>query len=128
KNIQYLSLAAAMVDPDKSDAEKSIFESREGYSDSLDDKSLLENKRAYEKLTGVQLNDSQVAVHQSLFLPNVIAHLNPQNAGLNIKTLGLLQTHHWGVSLQVVNKMKDGRLNPYPREKVLIALAAYLNQ
>lgn len=128
KNIQYLSLAAAMVDPDKNEFEKSIFDSRNGYSDSLDDKSLLENKRTYEKLTEVALNDSQVALHQSLFLPGVMASLNSANTGLTVKALGLLETHHWGVSLQVVNKMKDGRVNPFPREKVLWALAAYLNQ
>lgn len=128
KHIQYLSLAAAMVDPAKNSLEKSIFDSHVGYIDSLDDKSLLENKRAYEKLTGVALNDSQVAVHQSLFLPNIISKLNSANTGLNIKPLAILETHHWGVSLQVVNKMKDGRLNPFPREKALLALAAYLNQ
>lgn len=128
RHIQYLSLAAAMVDPEKNALEKSIFNSKEGYSDSLDDKSLLENKRVYEKLTGVALNDSQVAVYQSLFLPNVISTLNSQNSNLTIKSLGLLHTHHWGVSLQVVNKMKDGRTNPFPREAVLLSLAAYLNQ
>lgn len=128
KNIKYFSLAAAMVDPEKNPLERAIFDSHEGYIDSLDDKSLLENKRTYEKLTGVALNDSQVAVHQSLFLPAVISKLNPQNANLEIKGLALLETHHWGVSLQVVNKMKDGRMNPFPREKALLALAAFLNQ
>lgn len=128
KGIQYLSLAAAMADPLKNGLEKGIFYSFNGYIDSLDDRSLLENKRAYEKLTGVSLNDSQVAVHQSLFLPNIISKLNPANSGLSMKPLAVLETHHWGVSLQVVNKMKDGRLNPFPREKALLALAAYLNQ
>ena len=74
------------------------------------------------------MNDSQVAVYQSLFLPQMISNLNPQNSGLEFKQLGLLETHHWGVALEVVNKMRDGRLNPFPREKVLLALAAYLNQ
>ncbi len=128
KNIQYLSLAAAMVDPASGSLEKNIFDSHEGYVDSLDDKSLLENKRTYEKLTGVALNDSQVAVHQSLFLQNIIVKLNPANSNLYFKPLAILETHHWGVSLQVVNKMKDGRLNPFPREKAILALAAYLNQ
>lgn len=128
KGIQYLSLAAAMADPSKNVHENGVFYSFDGYIDSLDDRSLLENKRAYEKLTGVSLNDSQVAVHQSLFLPNIISKLNPANSGLSIKALAILETHHWGVSLQVVNKMKDGRLNPFPREKALLALAAYLNQ
>lgn len=127
-HIQYLSLPASMVDPDNSPEDKAIFAAGEGYSDSLDDKSLIGNMRSYKQVTGVALNDSQVAVHQSMFLPNVIATLNPANANLQIKALGVLQTHHWGVSLQVVNVMKDGRLNPFPREKVLLSLAAYLNQ
>lgn len=128
KQIKYYSLAAAMVDPDKDGVENEIFHSGDGYSDSLDDQSLLGNKRTYERVTGVPMNDSQVAVYQSLFLPQMISNLNPQNSGLEFKQLGLLETHHWGVALEVVNKMRDGRLNPFPREKVLLALAAYLNQ
>ncbi len=127
-NIKYYSIAAAMVDPEQSASAKSIFDSQSGYNNSLDDKSLLENQRAYTQVTGVSLNDSQVAVYQSLFLPEVIKNLNPQNAGLSMESLGLLETHHWGVALQVVNKMKDGRKNPFPRERVILALAAYLNQ
>jgi len=128
KHIQYRSLVASMVDPENSAEEKAIYDSKEGYSDSLDDKSLIGNMRSYKQITGIALNDSQVAVHQSLFLPNVISTLNPANTGLDIKPMGVLQTHHWGVALQVVNKMNDGRLNPFPREKVLWALAAYINQ
>jgi hypothetical protein len=127
-HIQYISLPASMVDPESSPEDKAIFSAGEGYSNSLDDQSLIGNMRSYKQITGVALNDSQVAVHQSMFLPNVISTLNPANANLQIKALGVLQTHHWGVSLQVVNVMKDGRLNPFPREKVLLSLAAYLNQ
>lgn len=126
--LQYLSISASMVDPDSSAEDKAVFAAGEGYSNSLDDQSLIGNMRTYKQITGIALNDSQVAVHQSLFLPNVIANLNPANANLQIKALGVLQTHHWGVSLRVVNVMKDGRQNPFPREKVLLALAAYLNQ
>jgi hypothetical protein len=128
RHIQYLSLAATMVDPQSSPDAASIYKSNEGYSDSLDDKSLIENMRQYKTITGVSMNDSQVALHQTLFLPQIISNLNPANSGLTIKPLGVLETHHWGVSLQVVNKMKDGRINPFPREKVLLSLAAYLNQ
>lgn len=128
KQVEYFSIGAVMADPEKSLLEKEVFYFGHGYSDSLDDKSLLENKRTYEKISGVSLNDSQVALHQTLFLPQTIASLNPDNKDLKIKLLGVLETHHWGVSLQVVNKMKDGRTNPFPRKMVLLALAAYLNQ
>ena len=127
-HIKYMSIAASMVDPKNSEVEKMIFESGVGYNNSLDDMSLIGNMRTYKQITGVAMNDSQVAVHQSIFLKNAIARLNPQNAGLDMRALGVLQTHHWGVSLQIVNKMKDGRLNPFPREKVLLALTAYVNQ
>jgi len=128
KNIKYLSLAAGMVDPAKSATEKMIYNLKTGYNDTLDDDSLQGNRRTYEKATGVALNDSQVALHQTLFLPQVIASLNPANAGLSIQHLGLLQTHHWGVSLRTVNVMKDGRINPFPREKVIMSLISFLNQ
>ncbi len=128
KNIKYLSISAAMVDPSQSSIENYIYNEKTGYNDTLDDDSLQENRRAYEKATGFALNDSQVALHQSQFLPKLIENLNPNNSGLKIESLGLLQTHHWGVSLRVVNAMKDGRVNPFPREKVLLGLAAYLNQ
>lgn len=128
KNIKYLSLAAGMVDPDKSVTEKMIYNLKTGYNDTLDDDSLQGNRRTYEKATGVALNDSQVALHQTLFLPQVMASLNPANTGLSIQHLGLLQTHHWGVSLRTVNVMKDGRVNPFPREKVMMSLISFLNQ
>ncbi len=128
KNIKYLSISAAMVDPAKSEIEKQIYAKRIGYNETLDDDSLQANRRTYEKATGFALNDSQVAIHQSMFLPKLIAKLNPNNSNLQIESLGLLETHHWGVSLRVVNVMKDGRVNPYPREKALLALTAYLNQ
>lgn len=128
KKIRYLSIAATMVDPLKSEIEKTIYNQKIGYNDSLDDDGLEANRRTYEKVTGFALNDSQVALHQSLFLPNLIAALNPANSDLRIDSLGVLQTHHWGVSLRVVNVMKDGRTNPFPRENALLALTAFLNQ
>jgi len=128
KNLKYFSISAAMVDPAKSLQEKKIFEKNIGYNATLDDESLQGNRRAYEKATGFAMNDSQVAIHQSTFLPKLIESLNPQNANLNTEALALMQTHHWGVSLRTVNVMRDGRVNPFPRENALLALTAYLNQ
>jgi pimeloyl-ACP methyl ester carboxylesterase len=128
KNIKYLSIAAAMADPLKSDIEKEIYNANVGYNNSTDDALLQVLRRDFEKSSGYALNDSQVGLHQSLFLPALIETLNPQNAGLNIETLGLLQTHHWAVVVRNVNAMHDGRMNPFPRESVLMSLAAYLNQ
>jgi hypothetical protein len=128
KSVVYYSVSAVMVDKDHPGIEQEIFQAKEGYADTLDDAGLLDNKRTYEKATGFAMNDSQVAIHQSQFLPGVIAGLNAKNSGLNIQSLGILQTHHWGASLRTVNVMKDGRTNPFPRETVLTSLAIYLNQ
>lgn len=128
KNIKYYSISAAMVDPEKSAIEKEIYEKKIGYNGGLDDAALQRNRRTYEKEAGFSLNDAQVAFHQSTFIPKVIESLNPANAGLRTEALGVLQTQHWAVSLKVVNAMKDKQENPFPRENVLVALAAYLNQ
>lgn len=128
KSIKYFSISAAMVDPSKSKIENDIYQKRIGYNDTIDDRNLLGNRRSYEKATGFAMNDSQVAIHQSTFLPKLIQGLNPLNANLNTEALALMQTHHWGVSLRTVNVMKDGTVNPFPRENALLALAAYLNQ
>lgn len=128
KTVNYYSISAAMVDPEKTDLEKKIFEQKIGYNDTLDDINLAGNRRTYEKATGFALNDSQVAIQQSIFLQKVIEGLNPANAGFKSEALAVLQTHHWGISLRTVNKMNDGTMNPFPRESVLKALVAYLNQ
>jgi hypothetical protein len=128
KSIKYYSISAAMVDPAKSDLENDVYQKRIGYNDTIDDRNLEGNRRSYEAATGFAMNDSQVAIHQSTFLPKLIQDLNPQNSNLNVEALALMQTHHWGVSLRTVNVMRDGTVNPFPRENVLMALAAYLNQ
>ncbi len=128
KNIKYYSISAAMVDPAKSSLENQIYQTRIGYNDTIDDRNLQDNRRTYEKATGFAMNDSQVAIHQSTFLPKLIQNLNSQNSNLQTEALALMQTHHWGVSLRTVNVMRDGTVNPFPRENTLMALAAYLNQ
>lgn len=128
KHINYYSISAVMADETNSEIEKALIAAKAGYNETIDDKSLLKNKKEYQQASGFALNDSQVALHESQFLPGVLAGLNANNAGVNIQSLGVLQTHHWGASLRIVNTMKDGRLNPFPRENVLKALAIYFNQ
>ena len=123
-HVKYYSLAAAMADPTRSGFEKSLFLSPYSYGRGYDDKILLDGHRDYLKLSGVTLNDSQTSVAQSMFLPGVIKSLNPQQAPLDIRNLGVVNSHHWGLALRVVNEMKDGRVNPFPRTAILKALAA----
>ena len=125
QNLTYYSITAAMPNPERSPLEMQIFNDNIGYSHrSYDDLMLLQNHMDYEHLDGLSLNDSQVGVPQAMFLPDAIANENPANAGLKTQMLGTLGTHHWGLALKIVNAMKDGRENPFPREAVLKALAA----
>jgi pimeloyl-ACP methyl ester carboxylesterase len=125
KNVTYYSITAAMANPDASDIEKEVFDAPYGYSKrSYDDLMLLQNHLDYQNLAGISLNDSQVSVAQAMFLPEAAARLNPSNTGLKTQMLGTVGTHHWGLALRVVNAMKDGRTNPFPREALLKALAA----
>jgi pimeloyl-ACP methyl ester carboxylesterase len=125
KSVTYYSMTAAMANPEANDLEKSIFDGAFGYSKrSYDDLMLLQNRLDYESLGKISLNDSQVSVAQAMFLPEAAAALNPANSGLKTQMLGTLGTHHWGLALRIVNAMKDGRTNPFPREALLKALAA----
>ena len=118
-------MTAAMANPEASELEKSIFDGPLGYSKrSYDDLMLLQNRLDYESLGKISLNDSQVSVAQAMFLPEAAASLNSANSGLKTQMLGTLGTHHWGLALRIVNAMKDGRTNPFPREALLKALAA----
>lgn len=122
--IIYYSISAVMADPEKGPIETELFKNPLAYGQgSYDDEMLLTNHRDYNKASGVELNDSQVSVVQASFLPYVIANLNTSNAGIKTKNLGTLGTHHWGLALREVNKMKGKQVNGFPREILLKSIA-----
>ncbi len=85
---------------------------------------LTQNRKDYETLSGgLALNDSQVSVAQAAFPAGVLESINPAHKGLKTKFLGVAGTHHWGMALREVNKMKAGQVNGFPREALLRALA-----
>jgi hypothetical protein len=85
---------------------------------------LLPSYRQMRDGYGVKVNDSQVAAHQARFWPESAPLLNPRQAPYDAHFLGVLGTHHWGLALRVVNRTKDGRTNPFPREDLFLSLAA----
>lgn len=125
KNVTYYGLGAAMADPGANDLEKQLFANPFAYgSGSQDDVMLTQNRKDYVKLSnGLALNDSQVSVIQSSFPPGVIESLNPANARLKTRFLGVAGTHHWGMALREVNKMRAGQVNGFPREALLKAIS-----
>lgn len=126
-NITYYSLPAAMADPQHSTIEKQIYEANVGYNNSYDDRSLIDNQRKYVTLAGLNMNDSQVSLAQSTFIPKIISRMNPQQTPIQTKFLGVLGSHHWGITLQVVNKTFDNKVNPFPRKAALLGLAAKIS-
>jgi hypothetical protein len=131
KNVTYYAITAAMANPDAGEAsgEKQLYDNPLAYggdasgTHSYDDVMLIQNRKDYEKISGgIALNDSQVSVIQAAFPAGVIERLNPANQ-LHTKYLGITGTHHWGMALREVNKMKGGQVNGFPREALLRSLA-----
>jgi hypothetical protein len=125
----YYSITAAMANPKSPfPNEAHLFYNPLAYANgSFDDYNLLQDHLQYQRLSGVALNDSQVSVAQATFLPAVISSLNPANAGLKTKFLGVAGTHHWGMALRQVNAMSGGGgANGFPREAMLSALATQI--
>lgn len=126
KNVIYYAVTAAMANPDNGAFETTLFNTPLNYGQgSYDDISLLQNRIDYQSISGLALNDSQVSVTEASFAPQIIASLNPANAGLKTKFLGIAGTHHWGMALRDVNKMfgSTNHSNGFPREAMLRALA-----
>lgn len=125
KNATYYALTAAMADPGANALEKQLYANPYAYgSGSQDDIMLTQNRRDYVRLSnGLALNDSQMGVIQSSFPAGVIESLNSSNSGLKTKFLGIAGTHHWGIALREVNKMRAGQVNGFPREALLKAIS-----
>jgi pimeloyl-ACP methyl ester carboxylesterase len=124
KNVTYYAMTAAMSDPGANAVEKDFYASPLGYGGgSYDDVMLIQNRKDYETVSGVALNDSQVSVVQEAFIPGVIGSWNSANKGLKTKYLGVCNTHHWGMALRQVNKMLMGQVNGFPRAALLRSLA-----
>lgn len=120
----YYSMAGAMANPARGGLERTAYYGHWGYSlSSFDDQWLLQMRLNGEIANGIKLNDGQVTLAEASFLPVLSGALNAANMGMKVKHLGILNTHHWGLALPTVNRMQNGRLNPFPREILLKTLA-----
>ena len=91
-----------------------------------DFQALLQSYRMIADYTGVALNDSQVGLHRSKLWPLLHRQLNPSQENYQVTNLGVLGSHHWGISFPVAFKGQSGRVNPFPRNLVLKSLGYYL--
>lgn len=125
-SLTYYSLPAVMVNQENGSVEKEIYEAQVGYNGSPDDVGLLKNQKQYVQESGLHLNDSQVSIAQASFINGAIRNFNPKQPPIKTVDLGILGTHHWGITLQVVQETKDKAVNPFPREDLIKALGATL--
>jgi pimeloyl-ACP methyl ester carboxylesterase len=124
RGIRYYSIAGTMMNPESDNpAEIEISTNNVSYNPLLPDFHSLQNSYLdFYHLTGVQTNDSQVAIEKARFWPEVHRLLNPAQPPLDARFLGVLGVHHWGMALPIVTEMKSGALDPYPRKDLLKAL------
>ena len=128
-SVRYYAITSAMANPGDSPLSLEAFSNPITYAaGSFEDTYLLQNRNNYAKASGVALNDSQVAIPQASFLPKAILALNPRQKPLDTKFLGVLNSHHWGDVLRIVFPLRDGRVNAFPREALLKALAAQVSK
>ena len=74
--------------------------------------------------TAIKLNDSQVAIHQTLFWPKLHQQLNPKQQDYETHYLGVLGTHHWGFAFPIAFESNEHKDNPYPRSTILKSIAS----
>jgi pimeloyl-ACP methyl ester carboxylesterase len=123
EGVKYYAIAGTMADPDAS-GEKTLIENPYSYNvGSPDQLELLANYRDFTGYSKKRLNDSQVAVDRVRFWPSLNAMLNSSNAAMKTEFLGVVGTHHWGLTLRTVIKLTSGKTNPFPREALLKSIA-----
>lgn len=123
-SVTYYGLTAIMPNPQDSELSQQMFKSDVAFAQgSFEDQFLMKGRNDYLKASSLKANDSQVAIPQAMFLPNVIHSINPSLPPLKTQFLGTIGTHHWGAALKIVFDMQGGKTNPFPREALLKAMA-----
>jgi len=122
--VRYYNIAGTMDDEKSSALGDTLIHNPYTYDpEAADQKSLVSSYNDFIQASGSYLNDSQVAPLRTTFAPQLIFALSGQKVE-HSSFLGIVGVHHWGLALPVVNKMKDGKTNPFPRPVLLQAIAA----
>ena len=75
---------------------------------------------------GLELNDSQVSVHRSMFWPKLHKELNPDQEDYRHYYMGVLGTHHWGLAFPYALEERKKLVNPFPRSILIKSIAAFV--
>lgn len=76
------------------------------------------------KVSGTQLNDSQVTQYSSRYWRGVAARLNPAAPKLRHHFLGTVGTHHWGMAFPFA--FQDGKGNSFPRTELIRSIGEFI--
>lgn len=137
--IKYYSVSATMKEDDNitiSDKPENVaFYSYN--SKTPDFQSLKDGFETFLKIGDFYINDSQVTILKSSFFPQIASQLNRNQQPYKAESLGLFHTHHWGLTLMAVTKVRDDNtaakkvdpnfntsIEPFPRKALLRATLA----
>ncbi len=143
EGIKYYSVSATMKETDNinisEDTNNAAFYSYN--SKTPDFQGLKDGFETFLKIGDFYINDSQVTILKSSFFPQIATQLNRKQQPYQAESLGLFHTHHWGLTLMAVTKVRDDNteakkvdpnfntsVEPFPRKALLRAtLAAIAN-
>lgn len=125
--LRYYALTATMAE--RHSGAESVLASSEYYgADTTDFSSLRRSYYGLARVSGVDLEDSQVTLPRARFWPELTAHWHGPAASYRAQFLGVIACHHWGIAFPEAFRSANGRHNVFPRKVLLKALGAYLHQ
>jgi hypothetical protein len=119
QGIKYYNIGASMI---VSGEEANAYSHYTYNRRSPDYFNLLQGFTDFSEKLGFPMNDSQVSLERALLWPPLNKILNAHQEPIEVHTLAVFQTHHWGIALEQVTNMKDRSLDPFPRETMLSSL------
>lgn len=123
--VQYYAISGSMPDPNTDNQTISPLINHMSYgAHTVDYRLLVPSYLDIFRRTQMKLNDSQVAIHQTLFWPRFHQKLNPLQGDYQANYLGVLGSHHWGFAFPFAFKSEEYTENPYPRSVILRSIAA----
>ncbi|MFK7827565.1 MAG: hypothetical protein AB8G05_25695 [Oligoflexales bacterium] len=124
--VNYYAISGSMPDPSEGNIDSPLRHHLRYGVHTADFRVLIPSYLDIFRRTKMKLNDSQVAIHQTLFYPKLHQHLNPKQQEYQAHYLGVLGTHHWGFAFPTAFESNEHKDNPYPRSTILKSIASSL--
>ena len=122
--IRYYAISGSMPDPNEENLISPLVSHPSYGVQTADFRVLVPSYLDIFRRTKMKLNDSQVAIHQTLFWPKFHQRLNPEQQEYSAHYLGVLGTHHWGFAFPIAFESNEHQDNPYPRSIILKSIAS----